>query len=91
MNTNTNTNTTAAVSTQNAWRGIFLRGPQPVKTNDGREVSAWSVYQGDSEGKPAGRVYEIKDFARAEKLAQDMSSDRRLELINEATEVAVAA
>ena len=89
-------NTTTATSASNntamrPWRGIFLRGPQQVKTTNGREVPAWSVYQGDDEGKPAGRVYEIKDYMRAQKLAEIMSHDRELELFNEAAEVAVAA
>jgi hypothetical protein len=90
---NTNTATTAHNSDTNAsvekpWRGIFLRGPEIVKTSTGKEVPEWVVYQGDNEGQPAGRVYQIKDYMRAEKLAENMSHDRELELINEAVEAA---
>jgi hypothetical protein len=90
MNTNTATsaNNTTAVR---PWRGIFLRGPELVKTASGNEVSEWVVFQGDNEGKPAGRVYQLKDYMRAQKLAENMSHDRELELINEAAEVAAAA
>ena len=90
---NTSTATTAHNNNANStavkpWRGIFLRGPEYVKTNAGKEVAMWSVYQGDDKGNPAGRVYEIKDYTRAEKLAQVMSHDRELELINESAEIA---
>ena len=93
MNTNTvttahNTNNNANNTAQKPWRGIFLRGPQMIKTNTGKEVAMWSVYQGDDKGNPAGRVYEVKDYTRAEKLAQVMSHDRELELFNESAEIA---
>ena len=75
-----------AATIEKPWRGIFFRGPQVAKTNTGSKVSTWSVYQGDDQGQPAGRIYEIKDFMRAHNLAQNMSNDRELELINEAVE-----
>ena len=93
MNTSTattarNNNANNTNTAEKPWRGIFLRGPQMIKTNTGKEVTMWSVYQGDDQGNPAGRVYEIKDYTRAEKLAQVMSHDRELELINESAEIA---
>ena len=88
VNNSSNTNT---ATVEKPWRGVFLRGPHQVKAADGRETSIWSVYQGDNEGNPAGRVYEIKDYTRAEKLAQAMSQDRKLELIIETPEAVIAA
>jgi hypothetical protein len=90
-NTSTSASNTSNNTTVRPWRGIFLRGPEQVKTTNGREIPEWVVFQGDNEGKPAGRVYQIKDYMRAQKLAENMSHDRELELINEATEVAAAA
>jgi len=80
------TNATTQSNNQNnqPWRGIFFRGPEVVKSQKGREIPEWSVYQGDDQGKPAGRVYQLRDHQRAETLAQAMSNDRNLELINEA-------
>ena len=93
MNTNTattarNNNANNTNTAEKPWRGIFLRGPEHIKTNTGKEVTMWSVYQGDDQGNPAGRVYEVKDYMRAEKLAQVMSHDRELELFNESAEIA---
>ena len=93
MNTSTattahNNNANNTATAEKPWRGIFLRGPEYVKTNTGKEVAMWSVYQGDDKGNPAGRVYEVKDYMRAQRLAENMSHDRELELFNESAEMA---
>ena len=93
MNTSTattarNNNANNTNTAEKPWRGIFLRGPQMIKTNTGKEVTMWSVYQGDDKGNPAGRVYEVKDYMRAQRLAENMSHDRELELFNESAEMA---
>ena len=67
-----------------AWRGIFLRGPQSTRNKDGDEVPVWNVYLGDDNGEPVRTVYGVYDFKKAQSLANVMSSDRKLELINEA-------
>lgn len=84
---NSNTNRTAATTANNEqpWRGVFFRGPQVAKTREGKNVSRWDVYVGDNEAQPKATVYQIFDFRKAEGLAQRMSHDRNLELINEAT------
>ena len=91
MNTNTVTTPHNSNAVQQPWRGIFFRGPEPFKRTNGTEVPAWNVYQGDDQGRPAGRVYQVTQFERADKLAQRMAHDRSLELINEAADVAAAA
>ncbi len=91
MNTNAATTSPRNTPVQHPWRGIFLRGPEPFKRNNGTEVPSWNVYQGDDQGRPAGRVYQVTQFERADKLAQRMAHDRCLELINEAADVAEAA
>ena len=93
MNTSTattarNNNANNTNTAEKPWRGLFLRGPEHIKTNTGKEVAMWSVYQGDDKGNPAGRVYEVKDYMRAQRLAENMSHDRELELFNESAEMA---
>jgi len=85
---NTMTQDTQTTTTEKSWRGIFFRGPRTVKTYDNKQAINWSVYQGDNQGRPRGRVYESTDFDRAGKLAESMAADRGIELINEAAPLA---
>ena len=71
--------------TARQWRGVFFDGPQPDQNRDGDEIPVWFVYVGDEEAEPVGRVYRFHDFNAAEELAKQMSRDRRLELIHEAS------
>jgi hypothetical protein len=67
-----------------AWRGVFFDGPQPDRNREGDEIPVWSVFVGDDEGIPVGRVYHVYSFTKAQALAQAMAKDRNLELITEA-------
>jgi hypothetical protein len=67
------------------WRGVFFDGPQPDQNADGDEIPVWLVYEGDEEAEPIGDVHTCHDFTAAERLAQRIARDRRLELIHEAT------
>ena len=68
-----------------AWRGVFFDGPEPEQDRrSGDEIPVWSVYVGDDEGIPVGRVYRVFSFTKAEALAMAMAKDRQLELITEA-------
>ena len=91
MNSTTATTPCTNTSVSQPWRGIFFRGPQMFRRINGKEVPAWNVYQGDDQGRPAGTVYQVTKFERADKLAHCMAHDRCLELINEAFDVADAA
>ena len=78
------TGTNTATEQAPAWRGVFFDGPQPDRNREGDEIPVWSVFVGDDEGIPVGRVYHIHSFAKAEALAQAMAKDRQLELITDA-------
>ena len=67
------------------WRGIFFDGPQSDQNHDGDEIPVWFVYVGDEEAEPTGTVYKCHNFTAAEELAKQMSHDRRLDLIHEAS------
>jgi hypothetical protein len=67
------------------WRGVFFDGPEPEQDHEGEEIPVWLVYVGDEEAEPTGTVYHVYNFRRAQALAERMAGDRRLELINEAT------
>jgi hypothetical protein len=67
------------------WRGVFFDGPEPEQDHEGEEIPVWTVYVGDEEAEPTGTVYHVYNFRRAHALAERMAGDRRLELINEAT------
>lgn len=66
------------------WRGVFFDGPQSDQNHDGDEIPVWVVYVGDEDAEPIGKVYHLHDFKAAEELAEQISHDRRLELIHEA-------
>lgn len=69
------------------WRGIFFRGPNKTRANDKKEATNWSVFKGDDQGQPTGKTYYVTNFDRAARLAEVMSRDRNLEIIDEASEI----
>ena len=79
--------TTAAAefSTTGFYRAVYFDGPQPDRDAEGEEVPAWTVYVGDADAEPTGKVYTLHHYQSAELLAHQMASDRRLDLIHEAS------
>jgi len=67
------------------WRAVFFDGPHPDVNRDGDEIPVWQVYIGDQDAEPTATFYNVHSFKTAATLAQRMASDRRLELINEAS------
>ena len=65
--------------------GEQFDGPQPDRDTEGEEIPAWVVYVGDADAEPTGRIYTLHHFQSAELLAYQMATDRRLDLIHEAT------
>ena len=63
---------------------IFFHGPESGRNKEGDEIPVWAVYVGTETGEPLGTCYTIHAYHRAAKLANLMSHDRQLELINEA-------
>lgn len=65
--------------------GIYFTGPESVLDREsGDEAPEWAVYAGDENGEPTGTVYRLRDYHRAETLAERMAADRNLEIIAEA-------
>lgn len=77
MTTQTTTKSTA----------IFCYGPESggVDPIEGIEFPEWSVFAGDDDAEPTGRVYHCRSYEGAVKLAQSMARDRRLPLEMEAS------
>ena len=76
---------TEAFSNTGLYRAVYFDGPQPDRDHDGEEIPAWTVYVGDADAEPTGTVYTLHHFKSAELLAHQMASDRRLDLIHEAS------
>jgi hypothetical protein len=67
------------------YRAVYFDGPQSDRDHDGEEIPAWTVFVGDSDAEPTGQIYTLHHFKSAELLAYQMASDRRLDLIHEAS------
>jgi len=68
-----------------SWRGVFFEGPWRPKNPPGLRLHRWSVWVGDQNGRPVAKVFKIRGYDRADRLARDMATDRRLPLIHRAT------
>ena len=68
-----------------SWRGVFFNGPESDQNADGDEIPIWHVYVGNEEAEPQHTVYTVFSFDLAQDLAQRMSRDRNLELVQDAT------
>ena len=75
----------AEFSNVGTYRAVYFDGPQSDRDHDGEEVPAWTVYVGDADAEPTGQIYTLLHFKSAELLAHQMASDRRLDLIHEAS------
>jgi hypothetical protein len=64
---------------------VFFDGPFPTTARDDDEIPEWTVYAGDEYADPDGPVYRLRSYAAARNLAERMATDRRLELVDEAT------
>ena len=84
------TTTAPALDNQKAqptdhWRAIFFHGPEPAQDRQtGDEIPSWSVYVGNADADPRGKVYTVYSFSRAQALAEAMSKDRSLKLVADA-------
>jgi hypothetical protein len=74
-----------AFSTAGNYRAVYFDGPQSDCDAEGEEIPAWVVYVGDADAEPVAQVYTCHDFNSAEQLAKRMATDRRLDLIHEAS------
>lgn len=64
---------------------IVCDGPYAEQDRWGDEFPYWVVFAADDEGEPAGTVYECHSFEKAQNLTRKMATDRRLEIVNDAS------
>lgn len=67
------------------WRGVYFDGPEPDLDPEGEEIPVWFVYVGDDDGNPTEEVQKCFSYEFGWNLARSMATDRRLELIKEAS------
>ena len=67
------------------FRAVYFDGPQPDRTEDGDEVPDYVVYIGDEDAEPVSHLQHFRSYAIAEQVARHLASDRRLDLIHEAS------
>lgn len=76
---------TKEFSNTGLYRAVYFDGPQPEQNHDGDEIPVWLVYVGDEDADPVDSIYKCHSYTAAEKLAQSMAHDRRLDLQHDAT------
>ena len=69
------------------WRGVFFDGPEADQDYQGDEIPVWTLYVGDQNANPTLTVYRLYAFDAATNLARQMSQDRHIELVQDATPV----
>lgn len=64
---------------------VIFDGPYPEQDRWGDEFPTWIVFAGDEEGEPTGTTYTCHSYSKADALARKMASDRKLELVIDAS------
>lgn len=57
---------------------IYAAGPDSATDRYGDEYPVWSVFAGDDDGEPTGKIYTTFSIGAAEDLARKMGRDRNL-------------
>ena len=65
-------------------RRIYCAGPSVEQNRKGEEIPIWRTFLGDSVGDAVGRIYVCLSHETATGLANAMSHDRKLPLVNQA-------
>jgi hypothetical protein len=76
---------TKAFSNTGLYRAVYFDGPQSDRDAEGEEVPAWVVYIGDDEAEPVSHLQHFRSYEIAEQVARHLASDRRLDLIHDAS------
>jgi hypothetical protein len=76
---------TKAFSNTGLYRAVYFDGPQSDRDHEGEEVPAWVVYIGDDEAEPVSHLQRFRSYEIAEQVARHLASDRRLDLIHDAS------
>ena len=75
----------ADFSNTGLYRAVYFDGPQSDQNRDGDEIPAWLVYVGDDEAEPVSHLQHFRSYEIAEQVARHLASDRRLDLIHDAS------
>ena len=76
---------TADFANTGLYRAVYFDGPQSDRDAEGEEVPAWVVYIGDDEAEPVSHLQHFRSYEIAEQVARHLASDRRLDLIHDAS------
>ena len=76
---------TADFANTGLYRAVYFDGPQSDRDHEGEEVPAWVVYIGDDEAEPVSHLQHVRSYEIAEQVARHLASDRRLDLIHDAS------
>jgi hypothetical protein len=76
---------TADFSNTGLYRAVYFDGPQSDRDHEGEEVPSWVVYIGDDEAEPVSHLQRFRSYEIAEQVARHLASDRRLDLIHDAS------
>ena len=76
---------TKAFSNTGLYRAVYFDGPQSDRDHEGEEVPSWVVYIGDDEAEPVSHLQHFRSYEIAEQVARHLASDRRLDLIHDAS------
>ena len=76
---------TKAFSNTGLYRAVYFDGPQSDRDAEGEEVPSCVVFIGDDEAEPVSHLQRFRSYEIAEQVARHLASDRRLDLIHEAS------
>jgi len=76
---------TADFANTGLYHAVYFDGPQSDRDHEGEEVPAWVVYIGDDEAEPVSHLQHFRSYEIAEQVARHLASDRRLDLIHDAS------
>lgn len=70
-------------------RRVYCEGPIAEQNRKGEEIPVWQTFAGNEKRQPRGTVYKCLTHKTATGLAAAMAHDRKLELVDEAQEIAL--
>ena len=76
---------TADFTNTGLYRAVYFDGPQSDRDAEGEEIPSWVVYIGDDEAEPVSHLQHFRSYEIAEQVARHLASDRRLDLIHDAS------
>ena len=63
---------------------VYFDGPQSDCDDEGEECPCWTVFAGDDDAEPVGKISFFRDFMQAAEYAHSLASRLHVALCNEA-------